>query len=315
VIILNKMSLVTEEELKLLRGVVTRLNPKAEIIETDYSKVSLDRILNTNKFSMDDAKYHPGWLEELRGSHIPETIEYGVTSFVMRARRPFHPGRLHKLVQGFKDGKGSKLAEQVIRSKGSCWLASRNQHMIYWGHAGRQFNLKKGDRWYASMPGRCNHAHFCQLVLNHAHFCQLLLAFAFQTLAHSFIPFFSSMPFLVHMWPNDKTTLSIIKTQWDPEAGDCAQEIVVIGQKMDHTAVKAELDACLLTDKEMKLEPEEWTKQFADPFFSGPDALAEWPLSDDEDVPLDYEDDMHEVGMNGDACTLQNGDDDSEMQA
>lgn len=96
-----------------------RLNPNAEIVVADYGKVELAAILGTNKFDIDDAANTSGWLAELRGEHVPETEEYGIGSFVYRARRPFHPQRLYNfLIKGWSYG-------NLIRSKGYFWLATR----------------------------------------------------------------------------------------------------------------------------------------------------------------------------------------------
>jgi G3E family GTPase len=257
IVLLNKRSLVTASELATIRAVIARLNPKAEVIETDYSEVALERILNTGKFSMEEAKNAPGWLQELAGEHVPETLEYGISSFVLRAHRPFHPRRLLNLIAGLRglDNAGagtatdapSAFARCVIRSKGYCWLATRHNHNVVWSHAGRQFVLSKGGRWWAGLP--------------------------------------------VHMWPNDKATLNEIKTGWDPKWGDRAQEVVVIGVRMDHDAVRAELEACLLTDEELALGAVEWSGQLEDPFFDEEDGEGVWPESEDEFLDDDDDDD------------------------
>ena len=76
------------------------------------------------------------------GNHVPESVEYGVTSFVFRARRPFHPQRLHELVHS------EQFTRTVVRSKGFSWLANHHMHTFIWGQAGKQFTINPADEWY-----------------------------------------------------------------------------------------------------------------------------------------------------------------------
>ncbi|MGL5097053.1 MAG: GTP-binding protein, partial [Planctomycetia bacterium] len=145
VLLLNKCDLVTEAELLFLEKVLRRLNPGAEIVRTTRGATPTAKVLNTNRFSMEQAERAPGWLRELRGEHVPETDEYGISSFVFRARRPFHPQRLWDLVQerGFKG---------VLRSKGFVWLATRNDVSGLWSQAGRVCSLEPAGWWFAHLP-------------------------------------------------------------------------------------------------------------------------------------------------------------------
>ena len=80
-----------------LVATIRKLNVKAEIIPTTFSRVDLGKVLNTKAFSMEEAASQPGWLQELRGEHKPETEEYGISSFVYRSRRPFNGLKLRDL--------------------------------------------------------------------------------------------------------------------------------------------------------------------------------------------------------------------------
>lgn len=112
IVIINKIDQVSPEHLQTVRKVVAGLNPEAEIIETNFSKVDLDRVLNTGRFDFDKAHNHPLWAKELYefDQHVPETEEYGVEHFVYRARAPFDPSKLHAFF--------GREWPNVIRAKG-----------------------------------------------------------------------------------------------------------------------------------------------------------------------------------------------------
>lgn len=144
VIVINKADLVDARKLERLEQILHRLNPDALILHAKFGAVPLHRILNTKRFDFNKAANAPGWLKELRGEHVPESEEYGISSFVFRARRPFHPARLDKLLHhGLKN---------VIRSKGFFWLATRMDTAGYWSQAGGAARIEPGGRWMASVP-------------------------------------------------------------------------------------------------------------------------------------------------------------------
>ena len=92
VIVLNKTDLVNKEYLGILKSAINKLNPSAQIIESSYSKIDPKRILNTGLFNFEEAEQSAGWIEELnKKEHIPETDEYGISSFVFRSKKPFDP--------------------------------------------------------------------------------------------------------------------------------------------------------------------------------------------------------------------------------
>ncbi|KJE90323.1 cobalamin synthesis protein P47K [Capsaspora owczarzaki ATCC 30864] len=143
VIVLNKTSMLTPSEQVKLAGIVHHLNPDAKIIPTDNSVVASNAILNTGLFSMEKAEEAPGWLKEIRGQHVPETVEYGISSFVLRSRKPFHPQRLHDLLRD------ESAMQSVIRSKGFFWLANDMKFNYIWNQAGRLGSFIRGAHWFA----------------------------------------------------------------------------------------------------------------------------------------------------------------------
>ena len=98
VILLNKVDLVSKKELEIVRAVIRGLNAKAKIIETSNSKVALTEVIDTKLYDLKEAQNHPLWAQELYNpdEHIPETEEYGITSFVYRAREPFNPEKIYE---------------------------------------------------------------------------------------------------------------------------------------------------------------------------------------------------------------------------
>ena len=146
VILLNKTDLVSEDELRRLTAVIRHLNPGAEQIATERSVVPLEKVLDTGRFDMESAKKSAGWLKELEGEHVPETEEYGISSFVYRARRPFDPAKLQRF---FDD---PRSFEGVLRSKGFFWIATRPDALYEWAQAGRSRGYDAIAHWWAEWP-------------------------------------------------------------------------------------------------------------------------------------------------------------------
>ncbi|MBY6208683.1 MULTISPECIES: zinc metallochaperone GTPase ZigA [Halomonas] len=130
VLLISKTDLLSQTELEELTSVLRALNPEAELLPIAHGKVSLDKVLDTGRFSFERAQQAPGWLKELRGEHVPETEEYGISSFAYHARRPFHPQRFFELLHS--NWFGGKL----LRSKGFFWLATRPTFAGQWSQAG-----------------------------------------------------------------------------------------------------------------------------------------------------------------------------------
>ncbi len=127
VILINKIDAVTADELDEIQGIVRALNPRVKIHLTQQGEIPLANVLGTGLFTLAEAQETHGWLDSLQG-HTPETEEYGISNFVYRARRPFHPQRFHELLDSAWDG--------VIRAKGMFWLATRMEIAGYVSQAG-----------------------------------------------------------------------------------------------------------------------------------------------------------------------------------
>ncbi|MDK9783676.1 zinc metallochaperone GTPase ZigA [Vibrio sp. B172a] len=130
VILISKTDLAEKSEIERLLAILRTLNTSATILPISNGEVELEAVLDTQSFSFEKAQQAPGWLKEMRGEHIPETEEYGISSFAYHARRPFHPEKFYDFLHNAKDyGK-------LIRSKGYFWLATRPEFVGQWSQAG-----------------------------------------------------------------------------------------------------------------------------------------------------------------------------------
>ncbi len=143
VLLISKTDLVGLHELSELEALLHHLNPEARIVRAQHGRVPVADVLGTGLFDPERAELYPGWARELAGMHTPETEEYGISSFVYRARRPFHPQRLHALLASDLD--------RVVRSKGFFWLASRPSEVGSWSQAGLHCQIGRAGYWWAAM--------------------------------------------------------------------------------------------------------------------------------------------------------------------
>ncbi len=215
VIVLNKTDLVSEDALAVLHATLQKLNPNAKIINAAFSKIAPKEILHTGLFNFEEAEQRAGWIEELnKEEHLPETEEYGISSFVYRTKKPFDPTRFWNFIH-------EKFPHNVIRSKGLFWIASRPDQAMVWGQAGGSLRTDSAGVWWSSM---------------------------------SFDERFQNPTFLQNQ--------DEIESNWDSTYGDRKNEIVFIGQHMNETIIRKELDTCLSTSQE--LATHKWEKGYED---------------------------------------------------
>lgn len=146
VVVINKVSTATLDQVEAARKIIRALNADADIIETDMGRVPVERILNTGRFDYEKAHQHPLWFKELYGfaNHVPETDEYGIRNFVYRARRPFEPAKF----QAFLD----RNWPGVVRAKGHFWLATRPDWVGEMSQAGALVRSEAMGLWWAAIP-------------------------------------------------------------------------------------------------------------------------------------------------------------------
>jgi Cobalamin synthesis protein cobW C-terminal domain len=242
-------------------------------------------LLNTHLFSFEKATSAPGWLQELRGTHVPETLEYGISSFVFRAKRPFHPTKLYSLVY-----KSDKLSS-VLRSKGFFWLGCDGgmDEVGIWAHAGKLYSFQAGRDWWCSMTSD----KWPEIVKRQ------LGDEAVKRCEKEPLP----VPTPPFPYRHDEVTETAV---WDPFYGDRRQEIVIIGCGMDKAKVEAALRECLLTDEEFSAGPEGYhaagcpNARLAEERKAKKAAAA--AADDDEDEDDEDEDDDGSVYPGDDGC-------------
>jgi G3E family GTPase len=203
VIVLNKTDLVSAEDLKLIRAVIHQLNPGAKLIESVYSKVAIEEVLDTKMFDFEESAQGAGWIQELNSVHQSETEEYGISSTVFRSARPFHPGRFWTYLN-------DNFPNNVLRTKGLFWIAAMPDDALNFSQAGGSLKMERAGVWWASMT-------------------------EIQRLQYE----------------DYAENRESIQSRWDASFGDRLNELVFIGQDLDHDQLHAELSQCLLTSKEL----------------------------------------------------------------
>lgn len=233
IVLLNKASEVTPEELERVKQIVRALQPKAEIIPCDYGDVDFEKILGTGMFNFDDVATSAAWISEIENHQGDEeddddehehhhhhdhdddddehehhhhhhhhhhhgegeAEEYGIGTFVYYARKPFDINR-------FDDFVARRWPKSIIRAKGLCWFEDQPHLCYIFEQAGRQVQLQNAGQWYATMPE------------------DELRQFRIDN-------------------PG-------VNRDWDEQYGDRQQKLVFIGQKLDREAITKELDSCLV---------------------------------------------------------------------
>ncbi|MEE2755420.1 MAG: zinc metallochaperone GTPase ZigA [Myxococcota bacterium] len=146
VILLNKLDLVSEEQAKRVKGILTALNPGATIYMTTRSEVPLSAVLATGLFNYEKAASSAGWIRELQGEHIPETEEYGISSFTYRTHHPFDAEKLWAFLHDADNWSG------ILRSKGFFWVAADHRAAYEWAQAGGVSSVNPVGTWWAAIP-------------------------------------------------------------------------------------------------------------------------------------------------------------------
>ncbi len=150
-IILNKVDQVSEDEKNKVKAVIKKLQPDAEIIEAEFGRVPIDKIMGTNSFDFEKAYASAGWIKELeRDDNLDdddesgETEEYGIGTFVYYRRTPMVKSKFKRFVDN--------MPKNIIRTKGVMWYSNDNDNMYVFEQAGPQTSSNRVDFWVDAMP-------------------------------------------------------------------------------------------------------------------------------------------------------------------
>ena len=146
-LVLNKCDRVTPEQVAELKAIVRGLQPHARIVEAVNGNVPMDELLNTGRFSFDEAYGSAAWVDAMEHPEEhenPEVLEYDVSSFVYQRRQPFDYHALSEFVNNWP--------ESVIRVKGLMWVNNDPDMCYVFEQAGQQFTLTENGQWAALMP-------------------------------------------------------------------------------------------------------------------------------------------------------------------
>lgn len=147
VLILNKTDLVTSDELSIIENFVKILQPRAEVIKTERSKLDVLSLMSTSRFNFEEAVSSAGWIKELqKEEHVPETEEYGISSMVFREAKPFHPQRFNDLLETWFNN--------VTRAKGVYWTLNDPANAYSLSQAGRSIELTNAGQWIANASSK-----------------------------------------------------------------------------------------------------------------------------------------------------------------
>ena len=146
VILISKTDLVSADQVSQLTAILKTLNTQAKIIPITAGNVAIEEILNTGLFDFDKANQAPGWLKEMRGEHVPETQEYGISSFNYVAHKPFDPNKFYQFLHS------TEQYGKLLRSKGYFWLATRPDFCGQWNQAGGIADHGFAGMFYKALP-------------------------------------------------------------------------------------------------------------------------------------------------------------------
>lgn len=153
VIVLNKVSEVSSDQLNKVKGIIKALQPNAKIIETDYCNVDIDEMIDTNNFNLEEASMSAGWIEAFENPEEHEdgeALEYGIDTFVYTSRKPMDLDSFKSIID--------KHDKSIIRSKGYLYLTENNDNCYVFEKSGKQKVLTEVDKWLAAMDEETKNA-------------------------------------------------------------------------------------------------------------------------------------------------------------
>ena len=149
-VLLNKASEVTPEELGKLKGIVSAINPGARILECDYGNVPLEELIYTGMFNFDKVATSAAWIAAIEGEDEEEeaegeALEYGIDTFVWTRRPAMDLNKFDNMV-------ARHWPSNIIRAKGLCYFDNNKDQCYLFEQAGRQKSIREAGLWFATMP-------------------------------------------------------------------------------------------------------------------------------------------------------------------
>ena len=286
VIIVNKVDAVDNQTLGRVKAYVKTLNPTAKIIESKFSKVNVREMLNTGVFNFAEAVASPGWLRSLHEMTVmdvqgrkrvapkPETLEYGIGSFVYRARRPFDPLKLYRLIEGkfilLQEEPDDDEEDEVTDDAASNADSASDENTTSAGTDSDKMTDDEEDQPPMSdkeiLANKKASPYFSGLHRSKGIFWLATRPFQMGSwsTAGAMLTLGSEMPWFCCVpeedWGADADTVAAIRKDFEGEWGDRRQELVFIGEELDVAGLTKMLDNCLLSRTEMK----KWEKVMFD---------------------------------------------------
>ncbi|CAL5220091.1 g2042 [Coccomyxa viridis] len=311
VIIINKTEIVSKKAMKKLEVLLRCLNTEASIVPAKNSVISPTKVMGTGLFNLEKAQGSPGWLKSIQGDApvVPETEEYGISSFVYRSRRPFHPQRLHAFMKQFytlqeeemqdeEEEDGDAEGMQEGSEEGDTDEKKQEGGPAESMETSRE--ISKEDMQAAAARQKASHEAFGQVLRSKGYFwlqgrtsmCGSWSQAGAILRVGPGGPWFAAVP--KESWPEDEEACQDILKDFEGEEGDRRQELVFIGIDMKKDEIVARLDSCLMSAEELQSAD----KELADPFLPWPsveDMLIEIEVTDESGSEEDEDEEEEAV--------------------
>lgn len=146
-LVLNKIDLVTSEQLKELKALVRGLQRDAVIVEAENGVIPMSELINTQRFDFDKAFKSAVWMDAMEHPEEhddPEVLEYEISTFVYRRRQPFDVNAFNAFVRTW--------TRSIVRVKGTIWIQQDPDMSYVFEQAGKQVQMYENGLFSAAFP-------------------------------------------------------------------------------------------------------------------------------------------------------------------